>query len=155
VPQGARDENKNYEPTTTPVASGGYFWVMFTSRRTYGNTLVGDPSQTKRIWAAAVDINAPAGVDPSHPAFFVAGQSQTGNSRGFWALDPCKSDGSDCASGDECCSGFCNPTGDPPMFKCGPPDGECSSEFEYCDDAADCCDPGAVCINNKCSIIPN
>ena len=28
----------------------------------------------------------------------------SGNSRGFWALDPCKMDGNDCESGDECCN---------------------------------------------------
>ena len=39
MPRGIRDEGKNYEPSTTPIASGGYFWVIFTSRRTYGNSL--------------------------------------------------------------------------------------------------------------------
>ncbi len=110
MPQGARDEDKNYEPTSAPIASGGYFWVMFTSRRTYGNKLPGTPDQTKRLWVAAVDINAPTGVDFSHPAFYIAGQElNSGNSRGFWALDPCKQDGGSCESGDECCNGYCNP----------------------------------------------
>ena len=27
----------NYEPTVLPVAVGGYYWVVFTSRRAYGN----------------------------------------------------------------------------------------------------------------------
>ena len=27
----------NYEPTVNPVATGGYAWVVFTSRRMYGN----------------------------------------------------------------------------------------------------------------------
>jgi hypothetical protein len=38
---GARDVSWNYEPSFAPVAAGGYFWVVFTSRRTYGNTLTG------------------------------------------------------------------------------------------------------------------
>jgi hypothetical protein len=155
MPAGTRDENRNYEPTIAPIASGGYFWVMFTSRRTWGNELVGDDTTTKRLWVAAFDINAPPGSDPSHPAFYVQGQELTsGNSRGFWALDPCKADGLTCESGDECCNGFCNPIGDPPEFVCGPPDGNCSEEFEACTTAADCCDPALDCINGKCAQVP-
>src|SRR5262249_39601785 len=58
APQGARDLDKNYEPTTSPIASGGYFWVMFTSRRTYGNKLTGFEGDTKRLWVSALHINA-------------------------------------------------------------------------------------------------
>jgi hypothetical protein len=155
VPQGARDENKNYEPTIAPIASGGYFWVMFTSRRTYGNKLTGDSSQTKRLWVSALSINPKPGEDFSHAPFYIAGQELTsGNSRGFWALDPCKQNGSGCESGDECCEKFCNPTGDPPKFVCGPPDGSCSDEFEGCTTSADCCDPEYKCINDKCTFVP-
>jgi hypothetical protein len=155
VPQGARDLNKNYEPTIAPIASGGYFWVMFTSRRTYGNKLAETPDLTKRLWVAAFSLNAQPGTDPSHPPFYIGGQELTsGNSRGFWALDPCKQDGEGCESGDECCNGFCNPTGDPPTFKCGPPDGSCSDEFEACERSADCCDPQLECIGGKCTQLP-
>jgi hypothetical protein len=155
MPQGLRDENKNYEPTVAPVASGGYYWVMFTSRRTWGNELVGSPDVTKRLWVSAIDINAPPGEDGSHPAFYVQGQEiGTGNSRGFWALDACKADGLGCESGDECCNGFCNPTGDPPEFLCGPPDGQCSEEFEACEASSDCCDASLECINGKCAQLP-
>jgi hypothetical protein len=35
---GSRDLSWNYEPSFAPVAAGGYFWVVFTSRREYGNT---------------------------------------------------------------------------------------------------------------------
>lgn len=155
VPQGARDMDKDYEPTIAPIASGGYFWVMFTSRRTYGNKLTGDQSQTKRLWVSALDPNAPPGQDFSHPAFYIAGQELTsGNSRGFWALDPCKKDGDGCATGDECCTGFCNAKGDPPQYLCGPPDGTCSKEFESCQTKSDCCDPSLDCIGGKCSQLP-
>lgn len=152
MPQGARDENKNYEPTISPVASGGYFWMMFTSRRTYGNKLTGSEYETKRLWVSALNINPQGGVDFSNPAFYIAGQELTsGNSRGFWALDPCKQDGNACEAGDECCNGFCNPGANPDEFVCGPDDGTCSDEYEQCQTAADCCDPTALCINNKCS----
>ncbi len=154
VPQGQRDENKNYEPTIAPIASGGYFWIMFTSRRTYGNKLTGGPESTKRLWVSALNINPKPGEDFSHPPFYIAGQELTsGNSRGFWALDPCKQDGSTCESGDECCNGFCKSMGDPPSVVCGPSDGSCAEEYEACD-TADCCNPEHQCINNKCTYIP-
>src|SRR6266566_10160042 len=57
------DPYLNYEPTANPIASGGYNWVVFTSRRAYGNVLTGDPGQderspspapfTKKLWVAA------------------------------------------------------------------------------------------------------
>jgi hypothetical protein len=156
MPAGTRDENKNYEPTIAPVASGGYFWIMFTSRRTWGNKLTGSESQTKRLWVSAIDINAQDGVDPSHPAFYVQGQELTsGNSRGFWALDPCKQDGATCESGDECCNGFCTPKGDPPQYVCAPPSGQCANEFDVCKTDADCCEGKELqCINGKCVYVP-
>ncbi len=96
---GARDLHYNYEPTFAPVAAGGYFWVVFTSRRTYGNVLTGGPSVTKQLWVAAIDQNPTPGKDPSHPAFLLPGQDETTlNLRGFWALDPCKGSGQGCAS---------------------------------------------------------
>jgi hypothetical protein len=76
---GARDRHLNYEPTFAPVASGGYFWVVFHSRRTFGNLLTGaafngEGSGTKQLWVAAIDINPQPGKDPSHPAFHLEGQ---------------------------------------------------------------------------------
>jgi WD40-like Beta Propeller Repeat len=38
---GSRDLSWNFEPSFAPVAAGGYFWAVFTSRRTYGNILTG------------------------------------------------------------------------------------------------------------------
>jgi len=156
LPAGVRDEAKNFMPTIAPIASGGYYWLMFTSRRTYGNKLTGPETETKRLWIAALDINAPDGADPSHPAFFLPGQELTsGNSRGFWVADPCKPDNASCASGDECCNGRCDFKGDPPAFRCGPSDGTCSDEFEVCTTNDDCCSGSTlVCINGKCAQLP-
>ena len=33
----------NYEPVVAPIAAGGYAWVIFTSRRLYGNLATQDP----------------------------------------------------------------------------------------------------------------
>ncbi len=42
LPYGASEAHLNYEPTILPVAVGGYYWVVFTSLREYGNTIT-DP----------------------------------------------------------------------------------------------------------------
>ncbi|MBI4703586.1 MAG: PD40 domain-containing protein [Deltaproteobacteria bacterium] len=155
MPAGQRDENLNYEPTILPISSGGYFWIMFTSRRTYGNLLTGSRGETKRLWVSAFDVTAQDNADPSHPAFYIAGQEvKSGNSRGFWTLDPCKPDGQACESGDECCEGFCNPAPDGPGFVCGQPSEECADEFEHCVTKADCCNQEFDCIGGWCSMLP-
>ena len=63
-----------------------------------------------KLWVAAIDLNAPAGTDPSHPAFYLPAQELlAGNSRGYWVVDPCHVDLTSCETGDECCGGFCRP----------------------------------------------
>ena len=154
----------NFEPTILPVAAGGYFWVVFTSRREYGNTITDpnayeyQPAKRKKLWVAAIDIAPKAGVDPSHPAFYLPGQELgAGNMRGFWVLDPCKQNGIDCASGDECCQGFCrqvNQSDGAVSYQCVPPPNGCSHEYESCKTSADCCasNPPMLCIDGHCAI---
>jgi hypothetical protein len=158
----------NYEPTVNPIASGGYIWVIFTSRRLYGSVAKNDPwlsdprnydatnlanTTTKKLWVAAIDLNAQPGTDPSHPAFYLPGQELlAGNARGFWVLDPCKADGQSCESGDQCCNGFCEPdSNNNPVCSNMNPNSSCSMPQEKCTTAADCCDPTNVCINGFCS----
>lgn len=156
------DSQLNYQPTVNPVPSGGYYWVVFTSRRIYGNLLDGAPwgasgdggGPQKKLWVAAIDINAPAGADPSHPAFYLPGQElDAGNARGFWVVDPCKANGSSCETGDECCNGFCRKGSDGGALVCGdkPPGAMCVQEFEKCVVDADCCNPKQKCIAGKCA----
>ena len=156
------DSQLNYQPTVNPVASGGYYWVVFTSRRIYGNLLTGTPfgdasgtngTPQKKLWVAAIDI-ATGAVDPSHPAFYLPGQElAAGNSRGFWVVDPCKSNGNSCESGDECCNGFCrkDPDGGALVCQDKPPGTMCVQEFEKCVVDGDCCDPKQKCIAGKCA----
>lgn len=151
---GTRDHSWNYEPTFAPVSSGGYFWVVFTSRRTYGNILTGAPLDTKQLWVAAIDMNAQPGVDPSHPAFLLPGQAiDSVNMRGFWALDPCKGDGQGCAAGTECCGGFCDGTATDPNAKVCKSAAACSQDGDKCTKTSDCCNAasGTACINGVCS----
>jgi hypothetical protein len=171
------DTTLNFEPTMNPVVSGGYAWVIFTSRRMYGSLAAGDPTlsdprgydytqyanvTTKKLWVAAVDIGSmkngmfvqgvTPGTDPSHPAFYLPGQELVaGNARGFWVLDPCKADGASCMTGDQCCGGFCEPNGDGGGLVCGPPSSGCAGLQDKCTTAANCCDTNAVCINGFCA----
>ncbi|MEO8799108.1 MAG: hypothetical protein ABI551_14565, partial [Polyangiaceae bacterium] len=165
------DTQMNYEPTINPVTSGGYYWVVFTSRRRYGNVAAGYPYDgfdgqsptptspiTKKLWVAAIDANT-GEPDPSHPAFYLAGQElSAGNMRGFWVVDPCKGLGSSCETGEECCNGFCRPDGDAggALVCANKPPGGCSKELEACTTNADCCGApqGYTCTNGRCAQPP-
>ncbi len=164
-PDHAADATLNYEPTVNPAASGGYAWVIFTSRRLYGNVATIDPFSsdprsydyvhqvtTKKLWVAAIDLSAPPGSDPSHPAFYLPAQElHAGNARGYWVLDPCLADGAACQSGDQCCGGYCQPTGAAGALVCADQTPTCSQVGDKCARASDCCDPAAQCINDFCS----
>ncbi|MBS2019093.1 MAG: hypothetical protein JST00_39865 [Deltaproteobacteria bacterium] len=160
------DSTLNYEPTVNPVPSGGYAWVVFTSRRLYGNVATINPfysdprfhdltstPTTKKLWVAAIDLNAPAGTDPSHPAFYLPAQELlAGNARGYWVVDPCKSDGNSCETGDECCGGFCRPDTSGKLV-CTASVPTCAQEFEKCTTNADCCNSSVFqCINGRCAL---
>lgn len=160
------DVNLNYEPTVNPVATGGYVWVVFTSRRMYGNLATippycSDPRgvdlvqniTTKKLWVAAIDVAAKPGSDASHPSFYLPAQELlAGNSRGFWTLDPCKANGASCESGDQCCNGFCQPNASTGALECSSgSSNQCSAVQERCTTVADCCDSSNLCINNFCT----
>jgi hypothetical protein len=177
LPGGAdQEEHLNYEPSVLPVPVGGYYWVLFTSRRTYGNNIApggtlprGDdiwglpedgkesPSPRKKIWVAAIDVDHQAATDPSHPAFYLPGQElESGNMRAFAALEPCKKKGKACESAAECCDGFCRETSrddaGQPILECvPPPDDACSNIDEPCATASDCCTSKSLCINGRCA----
>jgi hypothetical protein len=155
----------NYEPTVNPIATGGYYWVVFTSRRMYGNVAAGDPYDTgdgsypipKKLWVAAIDLNPTPGVDPSHPAFYLPGQElSAGNMRGHWVVNPCEQNGSSCAAGDQCCSGFCRQAGDSGGLVCTTQPMGCSQQYEKCTTSGDCCNAsdGYRCINGYCVAPP-
>ncbi|MES1176218.1 MAG: hypothetical protein ABUL62_17990 [Myxococcales bacterium] len=156
------DDHMNYEPTVNPIVSGGYAWVVFTTRRMYGNLAQGDPYTNshgtvpipKKLWVAAIDLKWKPGKDPSHPAFYLPGQElAAGNMRGYWVVDACQKDGNSCETGDECCSGYCRPDDSGKLVCGGKPEG-CAMEYEKCTTAADCCAvPGSDvnCINGFCA----
>jgi hypothetical protein len=161
----AQDATLNYEATVNPIGSGGYAWVVFTSRRMYGNVAqiapwTSDPRDypwrdqvtDKKLWVAAVDLNAPAGTDPSHPAFYLPAQElYAGNARGYWSVEACHADGETCQAGDQCCGGYCQP-GDGGLV-CSSQMPMCSGEYERCTMTSDCCGAaqGIVCIDMVCT----
>jgi len=167
---GMRDLSLNYEPSFAPVAGGGYFWVVFTSRRTYGNILTGQAfpctttpcTEVKQLWVAAIDQNPKPGVDPSHPPFHLTGQDEQNLAmRGFWSLPPCKVEGQSCTTGTDCCGGYCESGdadggADAGAAVCRSTTSGCSSNGDKCNVTSDCCDAsqGVTCINHVCSEAP-
>jgi hypothetical protein len=150
----AMDPDLNFAPTVLPEAVGGYFWAVFTSHRSYGNTLPTQDNgdQNGKLWVAAIDLTATPGKDSSHPAFYLDGQeSEADNLRGFWVLPPCKQAGVGCATGDECCTGYCRGAGT--SLTCVPEPTGCANEYEKCGSTADCCgaSAGFQCIGGFCS----
>jgi hypothetical protein len=165
VPNHPNDTIYNYEPTVNPIASGGYYWVVFTTRRAYGNVAQGDPYETntyspidhpvtKKLWVAAIDENPAPGQDPSHPAFYLPGQELVaGDMKGYWVVEPCRPDGSACTTGAQCCDGFCREPPDGGGLVCMPTAVGCSNVYEKCTQAADCCGApqGYTCTDGRCA----
>jgi hypothetical protein len=152
----ANDPGLSFAPTVLPEAVGGYFWVVFTTHRSYGSTIAskaslgGTGNDDGKLWVAALDIGQAPGTDGSHPAFYLDGQElQADNLRGFWVLDPCQQSGASCTGGDQCCGGRCR------NGVCGDNSGGCSNEYEACTSSADCCKASDQCINGFCSIVVN
>ncbi len=173
------DEENNYYPTVMPVAVGGYFWMFWTAVRDYGHKSHGRvegalpnsvaDAEKKRIWVSAIkprieieaEVVAEPGplTDPSFPGFYLPGQSESGNVRAFAALNPCLPDLSECATGLDCCCGFCTIIDNAPMGQCCLEIPECAKTNEKCETDDDCCPPEAPdepqnkCLGGFCGFI--
>jgi hypothetical protein len=78
----------NSWPKWAPSDRRGRLWLAFSSFRDYGDVLPTNAAVDRRpqIWVTAVDPDAPAGVDPSAPAFWLPFQSpESGNHIPYWA----------------------------------------------------------------------
>jgi hypothetical protein len=165
----AADVDLNFEPTVNPVVSGGYAWVVFTSRRLYANVATtsaynSDPRSynwrtiitPKKLWVAAINLNAAPGTDPSYPAFYLPGQElYAGNAKGVWTVDPCLANGSSCESGDQCCGGYCEQGSNGGGTVCTSTQPTCSQQYEACTTDANCCGgsaAGIYCIDGYCAM---
>jgi hypothetical protein len=160
------DYRLNYVPSANPTEAGDMTWVVFTSRRMYGNVAYDDPwdaepadtsgipyacysrtPPTKKLWIAALDKNLTPGSDPSHPAFYLPGQElNAGNSHAYWVSTPCAVEGATCGTSDDCCGG----SGASPTARCNggskvcQPIAECAPINDACGTSADCC-TGLIC----------
>jgi len=150
----AADHNVTFEPTFNPVERGGYFWVVVSSERDWGNRIVGMPNNgKKRLWVAAIDA-ASGAPDPSHPAFFLEGQEEDRlNMRGFWALAACipTKGGGGCTAGFQCCSGYCD-SAQAAGGMCVEIGGTiCKAIGDTCMTTSDCCNaPFVQCVGGTC-----
>lgn len=175
------DGLNNYYPTVLPVQVGGYFWLFWTSTRPWGHKDLGTSpgavisnlfggsatadALRKRIWVSALQTagfreggSSTAGIDISSPAFYLEGQSETGNVRAFAALNPCRPAGNDCTSGLDCCTGYCNIEKGAASGVCTEEPPPCSKLNERCEEDSNCCQPGPddedqsplYCIGNFC-----
>jgi PA14 domain len=191
--QGERawDRNKAYQPTMLPQAAGGYRWAVFTSTRPYGNllnlqgqqdfsdtsayTYISDYAKLQSmLWVAAVDDTPSAGVDRSHPAFFLPNQNFTEgpaagflNERAFWVTEACRPTGntsaSSCEVDEDCCGGATgaaacridSPVTVPPTRHCFklPDVGSCVTRGSACVSSDECC-MGTVCDDGVCAKPP-
>jgi len=150
-PPATGDREMTVEPTFNPIERGGYSWVVVTSMRDWGNQLTGDANNGKRrLWVAAIDKTGSS--DPSHPPFYLEGQEDSPNMRGFWTLAACTptpapgGGGGTCQEGFECCSGFCDKgvCVDVTKIACVGAGGSCTS-------SAECCNNQSVsCVDGKC-----
>ena len=146
----ASNDNRSFNPVFAPLRAGGYYWLVFVTRRDYGNQLVGASRQ--QLWITAID-DPPTAADPSHPPFYMRGQEMCGKSENaYYALDPCRQLGASCLSGADCCNGQCVKDPNTQQYVCGepPPPGQCSQDGNSCQTAADCCNAGSKCIDGFC-----
>jgi hypothetical protein len=162
------------------VLVGGYYWVFWTSTRKFGTHSTDAPADAiggeatygsvvadaykKRLWVSAIKPRLEAGgefatsdlTDLSSPAFYLEGQSETGNVRAFAALNPCKPTGQSCTTGIDCCTGFCDIKDGAAMGECIAPQ-TCAKENERCAKDSDCChvDAGTqpLCVGGYCGSI--
>ncbi|MRG95081.1 TolB family protein [Polyangium spumosum] len=150
----AASDNKSFNPVFAPQRAGGYYWLVFISRRDYGNTLVNTNRQ--QLWMTAID-DPPTAADPSHPPFYMRGQEGNGLSENaYMAKEPCKEKGEGCVTGADCCDGQCVKDQSSGAYVCGeaPPPGSCSETGNACTTMADCCNPVDECIDGFCAQKP-
>lgn len=137
----AGSDNKSFYPNFAPVRAGGYYWIVFASRRDYGNRLVATNRQ--QLWVAAIS-DPPVDSDPSHPAFYVQGQSSCMKSlHPTFTRDACLDLGASCDKGIDCCSNTCS------GGVCSNAEA-CSADLNGCEESADCCNASATCRDGFC-----
>lgn len=147
---GATGED-SFRPQFSPFNSGGYFWLLFTTARPYGNAPAGVRMQ-KQIWVTAINNRPATGTDPSEVPYYLDGQETATALSPYWTPAPCRPNGNGCGTGADCCSGECEPdsTG---RSVCVTPRAMCVSRGGRCGGDSDCC-TGLACTNALCDLPP-
>lgn len=144
-----------FSPFVTEEADGTVlYWLAFYSRQDYGNERAGTRGTHRRqLWLMAIDpALARAGVDPSHPPYWIAGQDTAAEDiAAHWAPTACLEQGERCTASSACCSGLCEPD-EFSELRCVPP-AACRREGESCETADDCCGD-SECNLNVCGYEP-
>jgi Tol biopolymer transport system component len=133
----------NWRPVLSPFDSGGYYWVVYSTARPYGNATAGISGQ-KQLWISAIH-NKPMGTtDPSEVPYYMDGQEPVTNLQSYWAPAPCQVYQGQCETDGQCCSTQCN------AGKCGTPM-VCHTRGESCATDSDCCAIEVLsCLGNLC-----
>ncbi len=126
-----------WRPIFSPFDSGGYFWVLFTTARPYGNALAGTRN-LKQIWVAAINRRPDGTTDPSQVGFYLSGQERVNSLSPYWTPAPCRPTGRGCQTGADCCTGVCEPD-TAGMRVCVPPTMACRPRGQMCERDSDCC----------------
>ncbi len=153
----ANGEGRSFNPIFAPKSAGGYTWIVYVSKRNYGNKIVN--SNIQQLWMVAIDDPPTPGVDPSHPPFYLRGQVPNQLSENaYYAIDPCKKDGESCEHGIECCNKSCIYDDAQMKHVCKPSEGgDCTPTGSGpCKTDLDCCDfkDDVVCLNGFCELKP-
>jgi hypothetical protein len=129
------------------------YWLLFYSRRDYGNALAGTRGTGRRqIWVAAISTEPSAAADASNVPYWLPGQDTAQeNASAYWAPVPCRPTGATCTSDASCCGGRCDLAAAVPV--CAPPY-ECREAGETCESDADCCSTTLACAGGVCVPAP-
>jgi dipeptidyl aminopeptidase/acylaminoacyl peptidase len=141
-----------WRPIFSPFDSGGYFWLLFTTQRPYGNALAGTRG-LKQIWVAAINRRPDGSADPSQVGFYLPGQERVNSLSPYWTPAPCRPTGRACQTGDDCCTGACEPDSAGARV-CAPPTAACRPRGQMCERTSDCCAGLACNAARLCDLPP-
>ncbi|MGD0529479.1 MAG: hypothetical protein ABSE49_30355 [Polyangiaceae bacterium] len=141
---GARDLSWNFEPSFAPVAAGGYFWAVFTSRRTYGNTLTGQAEPCGNANWGTANVNCAADANCAADCASVCACTTTTEVKQLWivAIDQNPTPGVDPSHAAFHLEGQDETNLAMRGFMSLPP---CAQDGQGCTSGTDCC--GGYCAN--------
>jgi hypothetical protein len=141
-----------WRPIFSPFDSGGYFWLLFTTLRPYGNAQAGTRN-LKQIWVAAINRRPGGTTDPSEVGFYLSGQERVNSLSPYWTPAPCRPTGRGCQTGAGAAVGACEPDATGARV-CVPPTAACRPRGQMCERDSDCC-MGLACNAARLCDLPS